>query len=141
MMDRIGTPVDSIPKHTYFLHLCVINFKVAYVFGIVINVVGFAGAVGQTVPIGATYIYRLNFFAGFIVSSLTYFILNKIWPAKAVPERWTEDGNQDVLEARLRQPDDYEQGDWKVQGVHERLASGYPDGKLHSEESPDVSNS
>lgn len=101
-----------------------------------INVVGFAGAVGQTVPIGATYIYRLNFFAGFIVASLTYYILSRIWPAKAVPELWTEDGNQDVLEARMAQADDYEQGDWKVHDGHQRLQSNYPDTKLHPTDSP-----
>jgi nucleobase:cation symporter-1, NCS1 family len=111
------------------------NAQIAYVFGIIINVVGFAGAVGQTVPIGATYIYRLNFFAGFIVASLTYYILCRIWPAKAVPERWTEDGNQDVIEARLAQADDYEQGDWKMRDGHERLQSDY-DAKLHPTDSP-----
>ncbi len=110
--------------------------QVAYVFGIVINVVGFAGAVGQTVPIGATYIYRLNFFAGFIVASVTYYILTRIWPAKAVPEKWTEDGNQDFLEARLGHvpSDDYEQGQWKLND--ETRASGFDDTKLHQTDNP-----
>jgi NCS1 family nucleobase:cation symporter-1 len=62
--------------------------------------VGFAGAVGRTVPIGATYIYRLNYFCGFIVSSVVYVLLCRFWPAKAVPAKWTEDGDQDVLEGR-----------------------------------------
>lgn len=48
-----------------------------------INVVGFAGAVGTSVPIGATYIYRLNFFSGFIVSAGIYWILCKIKPIMA----------------------------------------------------------
>jgi nucleobase:cation symporter-1, NCS1 family len=68
--------------------------QTAYIFGILINAVGFAGSVGQTVPIGATYIYNLNFFGGFIVSSVTYYGMNRIWPAMAVPDKWTEDGDQ-----------------------------------------------
>ncbi|PNS17834.1 Thiamine transporter isoform D [Sphaceloma murrayae] len=56
---------------------------VAYICGILINVVGFAGAVGTPVPIGATYVYRLNFFTGFIVSSGIYFLLCKIFPVPA----------------------------------------------------------
>lgn len=112
----------------------------AYIFGIVINVVGFAGAVGQTVPIGATYIYRLNFFAGFIVASVTYYILNRIWPAKAVPERWTEDGEQDVIEARLAHTpdDDYEPGPWKLNDGHN--TGGFHDRKLGPSDSPSGSN-
>lgn len=101
---------------------------------------GFAGAVGQTVPIGATYIYRLNFFGGFIVSSLTYFILCKIWPAKAVPERWTEDGNQGVNGARLGhvRDDDSEQGNWKLNDDND--ASGYEDHKLNPADNPTTSS-
>jgi NCS1 family nucleobase:cation symporter-1 len=115
--------------------------QIAYIFGIVINVVGFAGAVGQTVPIGATYIYRLNFFAGFIVASLTYIILCKFWPAKAVPERWTEDGDQNVLEgriARVTSDDDYENGMWK--GDDGLNKSGFDDTKLKTSDSPTGSN-
>jgi nucleobase:cation symporter-1, NCS1 family len=61
--------------------------------------VGFAGAVGRTVPIGATYIYRLNYFCGFIVSSVVYVLLSRFW--KAVSEKWKEDGDQDVLKGRM----------------------------------------
>lgn len=107
----------------------------AYIFGIVINVVGFAGAIGQTVPIGATYIYRVNFFAGFIVSSITYYSLCRIWPAKAVPDKWTEDGNQDVMQARLsyvQRDDDNEQGQWKLNDGDERTGIG--DTKWHPSE-------
>src|SRR5690606_16700321 len=39
---------------------------VAYIAGIMINVVGFAGAVGTEVPMGATYVYNVNFFGGFL---------------------------------------------------------------------------
>ncbi|RMZ87580.1 hypothetical protein DV736_g5197, partial [Chaetothyriales sp. CBS 134916] len=57
---------------------------VAYICGILINVVGFAGAVGaKNVPIGATYIYRLAFFTGFIVSAIVYYLLCKLFPVPA----------------------------------------------------------
>ncbi|KAI5123796.1 hypothetical protein M0805_009091 [Coniferiporia weirii] len=66
----------------------------AYVAGILINVVGFAGAVGRVVPIGAQYIYNVNFFAGFIVSFVMYWGLNKIFPVPATSERWLEIGDK-----------------------------------------------
>ncbi len=67
---------------------------VAYISGIIINVVGFAGAIGRDVPIGATYIYNLNFFAGFIVSSSVYWGLCKISPIPACSETWMEVGGE-----------------------------------------------
>lgn len=67
---------------------------VAYIAGIVINVVGFAGAIGREVPIGATYIFNVNFFAGFIVSSGMYWALCKFFPIPAVSERWMEVGDE-----------------------------------------------
>ncbi|KAK5170233.1 uracil permease [Saxophila tyrrhenica] len=63
---------------------------VAYICGILINVVGFAGAVGTPVPIGATYIYNLNFFCGFIVSSGIYWLLCKFFPIPATSDVWHE---------------------------------------------------
>lgn len=48
---------------------------VAYIFGILINIVGFAGAIGVDVPMGARYIYNVNYFSGFIVSGAVYWIL------------------------------------------------------------------
>jgi len=68
----------------------------AYICGILINVVGFAGAVGTDVPIGATYIYRLNFFSGFIVSAGVYFLLAKFFPMPALSPtgRWLEVGDE-----------------------------------------------
>lgn len=56
---------------------------VAYICGILINVVGFAGAVGTPVPIGATYIYRINFFSGFLVSAGIYTLLSFLFPQPA----------------------------------------------------------
>lgn len=54
-----------------------------YISGILINVVGFAGACGVAVPKGATYIYNINFFAGFLVSAGVYIALCTIWPVPA----------------------------------------------------------
>jgi NCS1 family nucleobase:cation symporter-1 len=69
---------------------------IAYLCGIMINVVGFAGAVGTPVPIGATYIYRLNFFTGFIVSAGIYYLLClvKPVPAPSPTGSWLEVGDK-----------------------------------------------
>ncbi|RFU31857.1 hypothetical protein B7463_g4480, partial [Scytalidium lignicola] len=66
----------------------------AYIAGILINIVGFVGAVGKDVPIGATYIYNLNFFCGFIVASGVYWLLCKISPIDATSEVWMEVGDE-----------------------------------------------
>ncbi|KAF4547790.1 Permease-like protein 3 [Elsinoe fawcettii] len=83
---------------------------VAYVCGILINVVGFAGAVGTPVPIGATYIYRLNFFTGFIVSSLIYWGLCVTFPVPACSPtgKWLEIGGEidDIVLAEGADPKD-----------------------------------
>lgn len=66
----------------------------AYIAGILINVVGFAGAIGRKVPAGATYIYDLNFFCGFIVASAVYYLLCKFFPIPACSETWLEVGDE-----------------------------------------------
>ncbi len=67
---------------------------VGYIAGILINVVGFAGAIGRDVPAGATYIYNLNFFCGFIVSSTVYWALSRLSPIPACSDRWMEVGDE-----------------------------------------------
>ncbi|KXT03595.1 hypothetical protein AC578_9972 [Pseudocercospora eumusae] len=62
----------------------------AYIAGILINVVGFAGAVGTPVPVGATYVYHLDFFAGFGVAASFYYLLCRIWPVPACSDTWME---------------------------------------------------
>ncbi|RPA81589.1 hypothetical protein BJ508DRAFT_209102 [Ascobolus immersus RN42] len=49
----------------------------AYIAGILINIVGFVDAigVGYDIPVAARYIYNFNFFAGFIVSAVVYYLL------------------------------------------------------------------
>ncbi|CAL3972778.1 unnamed protein product [Diplocarpon coronariae] len=66
----------------------------AYVAGILPNIVGFVGAIGKDVPIGAEYIYRLNFFAGFLVAGGCYWALCKAFPVPAVSGSWMEVGNR-----------------------------------------------
>ena len=67
---------------------------VAYIAGILINVVGFAGAIGRKVPAGATYIYDLNFFCGFIVAGAVYVSLCKAFPIPACSDKWLEVGDE-----------------------------------------------
>ena len=66
----------------------------AYICGILINIVGFVGAIGKPVPAGATYIYNLNFFCGFIVASGTYYLLCWLSPIPACSEKWMEVGDE-----------------------------------------------
>ncbi|KAF2743566.1 uracil permease [Sporormia fimetaria CBS 119925] len=76
---------------TYGFHL---KAYTAYIAGIMINVVGFAGAVGRDVPVGAKRIYDLNYFAGFIVAALVYYGLCRIWPVPATSDTWLEVGDE-----------------------------------------------
>ncbi|KAM0432882.1 hypothetical protein ACHAPT_004584 [Fusarium lateritium] len=77
--------------YTYGIHW---RGYAAYIAGILINVVGFAGAVGQTVPKGATYVYNVNYFCGFLVSLSVYWSLCKIFPIPATSNRWMEVGDE-----------------------------------------------
>ncbi|KZP18169.1 hypothetical protein FIBSPDRAFT_829695 [Athelia psychrophila] len=72
-----------------------INFRAyaAYIAGIVINVVGFAGATGRTVPVAATRIYEMSFFTGFGVSAVLYYLLNVAFP---VPGKFSKFEEIDV---------------------------------------------
>lgn len=62
----------------------------AYICGILINIVGFVGAIGVDVPVGAAYIYNVNFFAGLLVAGGTYWAMCKISPVPATSDRWCE---------------------------------------------------
>ncbi|KAF5094244.1 hypothetical protein D0Z00_003634 [Geotrichum galactomycetum] len=70
----------------------------AYIAGILINVVGFAGAVGADVPIGATYVYNLSYFTGFLVAMIVYYALCKIRPPRLIKEKWSELSVEEVEE-------------------------------------------
>ncbi|EGN92879.1 hypothetical protein SERLA73DRAFT_190478 [Serpula lacrymans var. lacrymans S7.3] len=69
-----------------------INFRAyaAYISGILINVVGFAGATGQNVPLPAVRIYELSFFTGFGTSALIYYVLNRIFPVIGAADKFEE---------------------------------------------------
>ncbi|KAJ5901943.1 Nucleobase cation symporter-1 NCS1 [Penicillium taxi] len=62
----------------------------SYLSGIMINVVGFAGQVGTKVPIGAEYIYNINYFTGCIVSGGMYMLLTHFFPIPATSDHWNE---------------------------------------------------
>jgi len=62
----------------------------AYIAGILINVVGFAGATGRTVPLAATRIYDMSFFTGFGVSALIYYLLNVAFPVPGTSKTFEE---------------------------------------------------
>ncbi|RXW15888.1 hypothetical protein EST38_g9967 [Candolleomyces aberdarensis] len=72
----------SASKDGWYYYTYGINFRAyaAYISGILINVVGFAGATGRDVPLAATRIYQMSFFTGFGVSALIYYVLNRIFP-------------------------------------------------------------
>lgn len=78
----------------YFTYGFHIKAYVAYICGILINVVGFAGAVGKEVPIAAQRIYDLNYFCGFIVAAVVYYGLCKIMPVPATSDTWLEVGDE-----------------------------------------------
>ncbi|KAE8147710.1 permease for cytosine/purines, uracil, thiamine, allantoin-domain-containing protein [Aspergillus avenaceus] len=70
----------------------------SYISGILVNIVGFAGAVGRDVPIGAQYIYNVNYFSGVVVSAIMYYILTRLYPIPATSATWNEvDTDDDSL--------------------------------------------
>ncbi|KZT63185.1 NCS1 nucleoside transporter family [Daedalea quercina L-15889] len=79
-------------KDGWYTYTYGINFRAyaAYISGIVINVVGFAGATGRPVPEAAIHIYDLSFFTGFAVSATIYWTLNRIFPAAGAAEAFQE---------------------------------------------------
>jgi NCS1 family nucleobase:cation symporter-1 len=69
----------------------------SYLSGILVNIVGFAGAVGRTVPVGAQYIYNVNYCSGFFVSAVMYYILTRVFPLPASSDRWNEVDSDDEV--------------------------------------------
>lgn len=60
---------------------------VAYICGILPNITGFVGATGtHKVPIGAEYVYRINFFCGFISAFVIYAALCYLSPIAGCPK-------------------------------------------------------
>ncbi|EEQ41460.1 NCS1 nucleoside transporter family protein [Clavispora lusitaniae] len=75
------------PESNYAYNSLGVNWRayVAYICGILPNIVGFVGACGVSIPIGAQYIYNLSYFAGYIVSFTIYALLCFFWPVKGAP--------------------------------------------------------
>jgi NCS1 family nucleobase:cation symporter-1 len=88
--------LDSARKTGPYYYTLGLNWRAyaAYIFGILINVVGFAGAIGRNVPTAATYIYNLNFFCGFIIASWSYYMLCRFFPIPACADHWLEVGDE-----------------------------------------------
>ncbi|CAN6616446.1 uracil permease [Trichomonascus vanleenenianus] len=63
----------------------------AYFCGLLINIVGFAGSVGADVPIGSEYVFNLNYFGGFIVSSSVYYLICLWKPVPNCNTKFNED--------------------------------------------------
>ncbi|KAG0706915.1 NCS1 nucleoside transporter family [Suillus ampliporus] len=82
----------NIGKDSWYWYTYGINFRAyaAYIAGILINVVGFAGATGRIVPLAATRIYDLSFFTGFGVSAVVYWALNRVFPVIGAADRFEE---------------------------------------------------
>ncbi|CAF1295515.1 unnamed protein product [Adineta steineri] len=72
----------SASKEGLYYYSYGINWRayVAYIAGILINSVGFAGAVGASIPSAITKMYHFNFFLGLIVSGGLYYILHILSP-------------------------------------------------------------
>ncbi|KAG2156837.1 permease for cytosine/purines, uracil, thiamine, allantoin-domain-containing protein [Suillus bovinus] len=79
-------------KGSWYWYTYGINFRAytAYIAGILINAVGFAGATGRTVPLAATRIYDLSFFTGFGVSAIVYWALNRVFPVIGAADTFEE---------------------------------------------------
>ncbi|KAF7968336.1 hypothetical protein HWV62_30959 [Athelia sp. TMB] len=92
MTDLYDLRRDGWYYYTYGVNL---RAYAAYIAGIIINVVGFAGATGRTVPIAATRIYEMSFFTGFGVSAIIYYLLNVVFP---VPGKFSNFEEIDVSE-------------------------------------------
>lgn len=80
-------PEDPTIQSYYLFNRIGCNWRayVAYICGILPNIVGFVGATEtHKVPIGATRLYQLNFFAGFISSSVVYGLLCYLSPIEGI---------------------------------------------------------
>ncbi|KAG9236402.1 permease for cytosine/purines, uracil, thiamine, allantoin-domain-containing protein [Amylocarpus encephaloides] len=100
----------------------------AYLCGILINIVGFVGAIGQPVPRAATYIYNVNFFGGFLVASATYYALCRLFPVPATSDVWMEVGD-DVAEVRMAYDADGSSGHVDREGSPDSGVKGFTEGE------------
>ncbi|KAK4934624.1 Allantoin permease [Elasticomyces elasticus] len=74
-----------------------INAYVAYLAGLIFNLVGVAGAMGATIPIGAWYLYQFNFLTGVFVNGGVYYLMCAFGPFKIrCNESWNETGDAEL---------------------------------------------
>lgn len=82
-------PEDPSHPSVYKYNKFGVNWRayVAYICGIVPNITGFVGAVrpDENIPIGATKVYRLNFFMGFFSAFIVYAVLVHFFPIAGTP--------------------------------------------------------
>ncbi|GEQ72518.1 hypothetical protein JCM33374_g6205 [Metschnikowia sp. JCM 33374] len=98
-------PEDKSQRSYYMYNRFGINWRalIAYLGGILPNIIGFVGATTgeDTVPMGANYVYRINFFVGFFSSAIVYSLLTFLFPVAGTPnikffeKGWFEE-HQDV---------------------------------------------
>lgn len=99
----LQAPEDPAKPSVYRYNKIGVNWRalVAYLCGILPNMVGFVGATGHHVPIGAVEVYRINFFVGVFLAGLVYTLLAYFFPMYGVPntkpfqKAWYEE-DQDV---------------------------------------------
>lgn len=81
-----------------------LNAWIAYFVGIIFNIVGFAGAVGAPIPIGAWYLYQFNFLGGFFISAGAYYLLCLFGPWKvSISKTWREAGDTELVSSIMIQ--------------------------------------
>ncbi|KAI9826412.1 MAG: hypothetical protein M1819_007375 [Sarea resinae] len=78
----------------------------SYFAGLALNMPGFVRACGGSVPIGAEYVFNVNFFGGFLVSAGCYYILCHFFPVEATSDHWMEVGD-DITDGSIA----YDAGD------------------------------
>lgn len=84
-----NAPEDPEQRSFYMYNKIGLNWRalVAYICGILPNIVGFVGATSGSdkVPVGAIEVYRFNFFLGFFVAGIIYAALCYISPIEGTP--------------------------------------------------------
>lgn len=101
----VTAPEDTTQRSYYMYNKIGLNWRalIAYLCGILPNIVGFVGATTgeDKVPDGAMKVYRINFFMGFFSSGLVYAVLCYLSPIEGTPnvkpfeKLWIEE-DQDV---------------------------------------------
>ncbi|KAK7044695.1 permease for cytosine/purines, uracil, thiamine, allantoin-domain-containing protein [Favolaschia claudopus] len=108
----------------WYWYIYGINFRAytAYIAGILINVVGFAGATGRTVPLAATRIYQMSFFTGFGVSAIVYWLLARLAPVPGMASNFEE---VDVSKGEEQDDGSFSENDDGGSGKNEKKSDVY----------------